>query len=166
MSELLKCGYISLEELKDKPGIPSEARMNRGPVAVIECIQCIPCNPCEGACPKGAITVGENITSLPALDEEKCIGCGLCVARCPGLAIFIVDKSYSVSEAAIEFPFEYSGLPEPGDKVAAVDRNGRPVCEGTVISVRNSAANDRTPVIKIAVPKEYADEVRSIKRRK
>lgn len=165
MSDLLNRGYASLEELKAAPGFPTQQRMALGPVAVIECIQCIPCNPCEAACPKGAIRVGEDITALPVLDGERCIGCGLCVARCPGLAIFIVDKTYGPGEAAVEFPFEYSGLPQPGDDVTAVDRRGRPVCRGRAVSVRTPAANDRTPVVKIAVPREYADQVRGIKRR-
>ena len=57
-------------------GVPSEARMRRGRVACIECVQEIPCNPCEGICPVGAITVGEQITNLPHLQEQKCTGCG------------------------------------------------------------------------------------------
>ena len=40
-------GYLSDEELDNGPGIPSEGRRRRGPVAVLECIQDIPCNPCE-----------------------------------------------------------------------------------------------------------------------
>ena len=98
-------GVPSKEELKNCPGVPSEARMRKGRVACVECVQEIPCNPCEGICPVHAITVGEQITSLPHLNEEKCTGCGLCVANCPGLAIVLVDKSYSEAEGTVDFPF-------------------------------------------------------------
>ena len=89
MSSILKVGYPCMEELRKVPGFPSEERMRKGPVAVIECVQEIPCNPCQAACPKKAITIGENITHLPVLDQEVCIGCGICISRCPGLAIFV-----------------------------------------------------------------------------
>lgn len=74
--------------------------------------------------------MGEQITNLPCLDEEKCTGCGLCVANCPGLAITILDKSYSQAEATIDFPFEYLPLPVEGDIVDAVSRGGETVCKG------------------------------------
>ena len=89
------------------PGIPSEERMKLGPVACIECLQQIPCNPCEEACPRGAITVGKEITGLPTLDEEKCNGCGICMTRCPGLAIFGLNAVYSEKTALVSFPYEY-----------------------------------------------------------
>ena len=157
-------GIPSKEELAACPGIPSEERMAQGRVACIECVQEIPCNPCEGTCPVGAIKVGEQITNLPVLHGEKCTGCGMCVANCPGLAITIIDKTYSDTEAVIEFPFEYLPLPEKGDTVDAVNRGGQVVCEGTVTSVKKLKAYAGTAVIGIAIPKEYADEVRSIKR--
>lgn len=77
-------GIPSAEELRGASGIPSQERMKKGPVAVIECVQEIPCNPCENACPFGAIKIGDPITNLPVLDGEKCTGCGTCVAMCPG----------------------------------------------------------------------------------
>lgn len=163
---ILKNGAPSKEELASCPGCPSEERTKKGPVAVIECVQEIPCNPCEASCPRKAIEIGENITRLPSLDEEKCIGCGICISNCPGLAIFVVDKAYSKTEATVEFPFEYNFIPKKGDIVEAVNRQGQVVCKGNVLSVRNPVSNNRTPIIKISIPKVYADEVRSIKRRK
>lgn len=157
-------GYPSMEEIKKANGWPSEERFAKGPVAIAECVQEIPCNPCEGACPFHAITVGEPITNTPQVDREKCTGCGMCVAACSGLAIFVVDKTYSETEATISFPFEYLPLPEKGDEVDALSRAGEFVCKGTVTRVLNPTRNDHTPVITIAVPKEHIDEVRTMRR--
>ena len=157
-------GVPSKEELEKAPGVPSQARMRTGRVAVIECVQEIPCNPCENACKFHAIHIGEQITELPHLDQEKCTGCGSCVAACPGLAITIVDKSYSETEGTIDFPFEYLPLPQEGSQVEAVSRYGETVCQARVLKVRRPGAYQGTAVVSIAVPIEYVDEVRSIKR--
>lgn len=163
MSKGLKItGIISEEELNKCPGYPTEERIRKGPVAVIECIQEIPCNPCETACPFGAIKVGEPITNLPILDEKKCKGCGLCISSCPGLAIFTVDMSYSKTEAVVSFPFEFLPLPRVGDEVEAVNREGKVVAAGRVLNIKNPSKNDHTPVISIVIPKEWAMEVRSV----
>jgi len=146
----------------DSPGYPSEKRLDEGPVAVIECVQEIPCNPCESVCSFNAIIVGQPITNLPVLIEENCVGCGKCVPVCPGLAIFIVDRTYSETEAAISIPYEFIPLPTPGEIVDALDRNGIPVCKAHIISVSNPPRNDKTAVIKLAVPKGYSDIVRNI----
>ena len=163
---ILQDGYLTWEEISKAVKVPSEERFAKGPVAVIECVQPIPCNPCEGICPVGAITVGEQITNLPHLQEQKCTGCGLCVAGCPGLAITLVDKSVSDAEADIDFPFEYLPLPNVGDTVDAVSRAGEVICKGRVMRVNKPAAYAGTAVIRLRVPMEYADEVRSMKRLK
>lgn len=80
------------------------------------------------------------------------------------LAIFVVDKTYSETEATISFPFEYLPLPEKGDVVDALSRGGEFVCKGTVVRVMNPVRNDHTPVITMAVPKEHIDEVRTMRR--
>ncbi|HHY08428.1 MAG TPA: 4Fe-4S binding protein [Corynebacteriales bacterium] len=156
-------GYLSEKELKNCPGYPAEERLKKGPVAVIECIQKIPCNPCEDACPCKAISIGEDITDLPVLHEEKCKGCGLCISVCPGQAIRLVNQTYSENEAAIAFPFEFLPLPTSGDKVCAVNRKGEVVTTGRVLKIINSRKNDRTPVVFISIPKKWALEVVSIK---
>lgn len=157
-------GIPSAEELAVCPGVPSPERLRRGRSAVIECVQEIPCNPCEAACRFGAITIGEQITALPVLDEEKCTGCGLCLPGCPGLAITIIDCSRDDGRAVIEFPFEYLPLPAKGDAVTAVNRAGEAVCPGEVISVRQQPAYRGTTVVGILIPAEYAGEVRSMRR--
>ena len=157
-------GIPSAEELRGASGIPSQERMKKGPVAVIECVQEIPCNPCENACPFGAIKIGDPITNLPVLDGEKCTGCGTCVAMCPGQAIFLVNEAYSETETEISFPFEYLPQPETGDVVDAVNRAGEVVCKGTVTKVKMPPSYKNTCVVTIAVPKQYAGEVRSMKR--
>ena len=50
--------------------LPTPERQRRGPVAVIECFQEIPCNPCADACPRGAITMPENISQRPAFSTS------------------------------------------------------------------------------------------------
>lgn len=157
-------GVPSQDELSRCPGVPTETRVKLGRVACIECVQEIPCNPCEGLCKFGAITIGEQITNLPRLHEDKCVGCGLCVAGCPGLAITILDRSYSDTEATIDFPFEYLPLPAVGDQVDAVDRAGQVVCKGRIVRVLRPASYAGTAVICMAIPHEYIDRVRSMKR--
>lgn len=159
-------GYLTYDELSSIQTLPSEERYKKGAVAVIECIQNIPCNPCESACPVHAITVGDPIINLPALDAEKCIGCGKCVASCPGLAIFLVNKGFSENTATVSFPYEYKPTPDEGMEVNAVNRQGEVLCKGKVVKVMNPAAYDHTPVVTVEIPKEFADEVRSIERLK
>jgi Fe-S-cluster-containing hydrogenase component 2 len=159
---LLNEGYLSPKELAELPGVPSKERMEQGAVAVVECAQEIPCNPCEDACPHGAIQVGEPITKLPVLIEDKCTGCGLCIAGCPGQAVFVVDVTYSKEEATVQLPYEYLPLPEKGEVVDGLSRAGEKVCTARVVKVLNPKKFDRTPVITVAVPKGRAMEVRTI----
>lgn len=162
---LLNEGYLTLEELKASIAYPTEERMAKGPVAIIECTQAIPCNPCEAACKFGAIEIGEPITNLPTLHDEKCTGCGMCIAHCSGLAIFVINKAYGDGKGTVSFPYEYMPLPEKGQKAKAVNRQGKVVCDGEIVDVKNPKAFDRTPVVTIAVPVEYTEEVRNIERK-
>lgn len=158
-------GIPSEEELINSPGVPDRDRLEKGPVAFIECVQEIPCNPCEKACPFGAITVGQPITSLPRLNGEKCTGCGMCLPSCPGLAIFKVHLNYTPTTSLVEFPYEYYPLPEIGEVVPAGGRGGEFLTEGKVVKVRNPKSHDGTPIITLEVPKEYCLEVRTICRK-
>ena len=152
----------TVEELKKYPGYPSESRLAKGIVAVIECEQEIPCNPCEDLCPRKAIVVGSPITELPVMNDDMCTGCGLCVAGCPGQAIFMVDKTYSTNEDLVGIPYEYLPVPEAGDIVSVADRNGTVIGTGKVVKVIDSKKNNKTKLIYIAVQKGCGDEVRAI----
>ena len=158
-------GFVSLEELERSSGCPSRERLEKGPVAVIECVQEIPCNPCEAACPFGAISVGQPITATPRLDSELCTGCGQCIAPCPGLAIFKVHKHYSEQGALVEFPYEYLPLPEKGDTVPLGGRDGAFVSQGTVLRIRRGKERDKTTIVSVLVPKEHCMTIRTICRK-
>lgn len=157
-------GYLTLKELRALPGVPSEERLAKGPVVVIECAEEIPCNPCEGACPAGAIEVGETFTSLPILHEDECDGCGLCIPPCPGLAIFLVDMTFSESEGTVTIPYEFLPLPEKGDEVELLSRSGEVAGRGRVVRVQNPKRFDRTPLVTLAMPRELVTEVRHFRR--
>lgn len=139
---------------------PSPDRLAKGPVAVMECFQRIPCNPCAIRCKRGAIAPMQDINDCPTLNADLCNGCALCVSHCPGLAIFVVDDTYSETEALVKLPYEFLPLPKPGDDVTGMDREGRPVCAARVVSLQNAAAQDRTPIVFLAVPKAYSMTVR------
>lgn len=140
---------------------PSKERLAKGPIAVFECFQKIPCNPCQKACPSGAIKELIDINDRPQVDNDKCTGCGICVSKCPGLAIFIVDETYSDTEALVKLPYEFLPIPEEGSFVTALDREGHPVCRAQVQKVLNTKFQDRTAVISLIVPKEFSMEVRA-----
>ena len=89
---------------------PNETRFLKGAVAIAECFQKIPCNPCTKACVKKAIHIEPDINETPKIDFDVCNGCGACMLKCPGLAIFIVDKTYSPTEALVKLPFEFLPL--------------------------------------------------------
>ena len=160
MSEFLKKGYLNLDDIRQ----PEEDRFAKGAVAVIECVQKIPCNPCSDACPQGAITMKTSINDTPDIDFALCNGCGICVANCPGLAIFLIDKSYSETEALVGMPYEFRPLPEKEEKVTLLNRQGEACGEGVVKRVRNTKAMDRTPIVFIAMKKDLAMTARFFRR--
>ena len=159
-------GIPSEDELRKSPGVPSMERLEKGPVAYIECVQDIPCNPCEKACPFGAVSVGLPITNLPELHEEKCTGCSVCIAQCPGLAIFTVHKHYTDSTALITFPYEYLPLPEKGESVPCGDKEGNFIAEGKVVQIKCPTSYDHTTVVSVEAPKEHCLKIRTICRRR
>ena len=154
---LLKRGYIADDEVERYPGVKHAVGIH----PVLECTQNIPCNPCQDACPKGCISIGENITSLPvAVDGAECIGCGMCVASCSGQAIFLVNEQMEDGYASVTIPYEFLPLPAAGTKGKGLGRNGRPVCDAEVIKVHTTKAFDQTHLLTMKVPMDMAMKAR------
>ena len=142
---------------------PPAERLASGPVAIAECFQEIPCNPCIMACKQGAISMARDINDLPLVDTKRCNGCGLCISRCPGLAIFVVDKTYSEDMALVKLPFEYVPVPKAGQYAAGLDRSGKERGWFEVIKVTSGGKKNMTYTISLAVPQELAMEIRNIR---
>lgn len=145
-----------------KEVFPSIERINSGPVAVIECYQEIPCNPCFKSCRFGAISNLTKINTIPEVIEDKCTGCGVCVFNCPGLAIMIVDGSYSEDHILFKIPYEFTPLPEVGQVVNGLNRKGEYITDVKVVKVQNAKAMDRTPIIHVLVDRKYLYDFKNI----
>jgi len=156
-------GVLRSEELAGR--LPSNERLNLGPIAVIECVENIPCNPCVDACPRGAITIDGDINGTPSVDDEKCNGCTVCLSACPGLAIFVVNAAGEGGMGSVSLPYEYRPLPARDERVDAVDREGEVICEARVTRVLDSKALDRTPIVTVELPREHVMDVRHFRRR-
>jgi Fe-S-cluster-containing hydrogenase component 2 len=129
---------------------------------IVECPQRIPCNPCATSCPADAILPFSDINDTPMIDYEKCTGCGICVAVCPGLACFVVDLTFSEDRALYKLPYEMLPLPSKGDAVTCLGRAGEALARGTVEAVIEPK-RDRTYVVHVSAPKEFANDIRAIK---
>lgn len=159
---LLGRGFLADEEVRSYPG--AAAAGGEGIHAVIECTQNIPCNPCQDACPKGCISIGENITSLPVVvPGASCIGCGRCVACCPGQAIFLVDEHAGEGYETVTLPYEFAPIPDVGTQGYGLSRSGEPVCEAVVERVRSPRAFDKTALLTMRVPKGFGMRARFFK---
>jgi len=158
-----RSGVLSPVDLAARGAVPTKERLAAGPVVMVECIENIPCNPCAYACPRKAITIDGELTDTPKVDFSKCNGCTLCIAKCPGLAIFVVHKNFSKTEATVTIPYELLPRPETGARVACLDRAGRAVCRGRVVKVLDTKALNRCAVVTVAVPKRYWNTVRNIR---
>ena len=136
-----KTGVATREMVMEK--FPPVERINKGPVAVVECYQKIPCNPCQTACPMGAIQIGDDINNIPRRDADRCGGCD-----------------------TVEFriPYEFLPLPKAGETVIGLDRAGQPVCEAKVVKVMNLPSFDRTPVVTLEVDRRYLYDFRNFRR--
>lgn len=143
--------------------MPTDARLAAGPVVMVECIENIPCNPCAYACPRKAITIAGELTDIPQVDFDKCNGCTLCIAKCPGLAVFVVHRDFSRTEATVTIPYELRPRPAVGDSVYGLDRSGKTICRAKVVKVLDAKAMDRCAVVTVAVPKRYWNAVRSVR---
>ncbi len=136
---------------------PNKARLEKGPVAIIDCPEDIPCDPCVECCKFDAITKA-TINSLPQINYDKCVGCGICVAKCPGLAIFVVDFTYSDEEALVILPHEFI-LPAVGSEILVYNRDGKAISKCKIIK---SYILYNTGIVSVTVNKKYALDAVSI----
>ena len=158
---LLNKGFVADDEIERFPGVTHQ----KGIHPVIECTQNIPCNPCQDACKMGCIRIGRNITSLPAINEEKkCIGCGMCVASCSGQSIFLVEEDVEPGFGEVTMPYEFLPVPKVGDKGIALGRNGKEVCKAEVTKVRAAPVFDHTNLLTIKVPNDMVMKARFYKK--
>jgi len=148
------------DKLFGLPGFPDKEYLKSGPVAVIECPEEIACNVCEAACPFGAIEVGKEIKRVPEINPEKCVGCGQCVSQCPGLAVYVVDMNYTDGKALLTIPYEFSRVPEEGESVIGITREGNKASKVKVESVDKK--ENGTNIVKIVVPKPEIHKIRGI----
>ena len=65
--------------------------------------------------------------------------------------------------ATVTLPYEFLPLPEEGTRGVALGRDGKEVCEATVVSVKSAKAFDKTHLLTMRVPKEYAMTARFFK---
>jgi len=136
-----------------------------GAVAVVDCREEIPCNPCEQACRKGAIVVGDDICEPPRFEPDLCDGCGRCVSLCPGMAVFLLDRSAGAGKARITVPYEMQDELEKGDEAWAMDGEGKPLGKGKIMKTAKMGRGDRTVLVTIEVPEEWALKVRGVRNR-
>jgi len=136
---------------------PEEFRGKLRPI--IECFEAIPCNPCETSCPVGAIKIGANINDVPVIDYSRCTGCGVCATKCPGLAIFMYQERED-GMALVGIPYEFLPVPERGQTVYAIGRNGEVLCTARVDRITRSA--NKTNIVYLTVPEELGRDVRHI----
>lgn len=158
---LPKDGIATAEDVAQ--ALPPQERLAQGPVAIAECFQNIPCDPCYHSCKRGAIKEFSDINERPQILFDQCNGCGTCMSRCPGLAIFVVDATYSETEAVVKIPYEFLPIPEENEIVTAINRAGQVIGDAKVVRVQNTKVQDRTAIVWLAVPKDLMMEVRHFK---
>ena len=164
--------YRTSDILKSRPGATVAERTpdaETGVFPVIHCNQEIPCDPCTAVCPNDLIEMDRmDIRSLPAFVGTKagqgCTGCEKCVAICPGLAVTLVDYRKDPDFPTVAIPFEFlKDSLKAGDSVVVEDTEGHPLGRVEVAAVKAIKANDRTVIVKVRAPREYAKKVAGIR---
>jgi len=135
-----------------------------GVFPVIHCFQEIPCNPCMTVCPKGLITTsGHPIKGLPVFSGD-CIGCRKCVAICPGLAITLVDYRKNPDFPTVTVSWELGDwVLEKDQTVTVTEWEGKPIGNGTVLSLRTAPGYPSTMLLDIAVSADIANRVAGVR---
>lgn len=156
---LEQSGIVTYEQFLSV--LPDEERRRKGPYVIAECFQKIPCNPCTTSCPAHGVTQ-ETINDTPVIDAEKCTGCGMCVSVCPGLACFVIDETAEEGKVWITMPHEIVPVPEKGEEVTVLDREGNPKGTGIVKRVRGGKSMNHTYLVTVSVDSGLIYDVRSI----
>ncbi|MFA5524551.1 MAG: 4Fe-4S binding protein, partial [Tissierellales bacterium] len=151
---MIQCTGVPTNDLIER-AFPSIERINQGPVAIIECFQNIPCNPCSTSCNRKAMNPMEDINDLPTLNVNNCNGCGICMIKCPGLAIMVVDGNYSEDEVLFRIPYEFLPLPNIGEIVKGLNRNGDYITDVKIVRVQNPKSFDKTAIIDVLVNRKF-----------
>lgn len=163
--------YRTVDVLKSKPGktvTKNESRQEEGVFPVLHCVQEIPCDPCTSVCPKQLIYINLiDIREIPHYVGDggnvECTGCEKCVVICPALAVTLVDYRKDRENPVITIPHEFlSGSIKVGDRVRVMDMEGDILGEVEVTGVRALARNDRTVLVKVKAPREYAQKIAGI----
>jgi sarcosine oxidase, subunit alpha len=163
--------YRTGEILKSKPGASQiEAGSDdnlAGVTPIIHCTQEIPCDPCASVCPNGLFYVDpEDIRAVPVFmgDNYCCVVCERCVAGCPGLAITLVDYRSNSDYPTVSIPYEFTRETiSKHDIVTVMNTAGDPLGELPVMSVHKIPRSDRTLIIQVQAPKEYAQQIAGVK---
>jgi len=158
---LKKTGIATKDQVENKFKELLESKNCKG--AILECYEDIPCNPCSTSCPTDAITVEPDINQQPVIDYDKCSSCGICVYNCPGLAIFVVEPNHKPNTALFKISYELLPLPEVGQVVKGISREGKEICDCTVTRIINGNKQDRTALLYVEVPKEVMFEFITVK---
>jgi len=164
--------YRTSDILKSKPGrtVPEATPAGEnGVFPVLHCNQEIPCDPCTAVCPNKLIEIEEtDIRLLPTFlanrDGQGCSGCEKCVAVCPGLAITLVDYRKDGEFPTVAIPLEFlKETLKVGDSVVVEDTEGEALGRVEVAAVKAIKANDRTVIVKVRAPREYAKKIAGIR---
>lgn len=164
--------YRTSDILKSRPGATVAERTpdaETGVFPVLHCHQEIPCDPCTAVCPNDLIEMDRtDIRRLPGFVGTKagkgCTGCEKCVAICPGLAVTLVDYRKDPDFPTVAIPFEFlKDSLKAGDRVVVEDTEGNPLGRVEVAAVKAIKANDRTVIVKVRAPREYAKKVAGIR---
>ena len=164
--------YRTADILKSRPGATIAERTpdaETGVFPVLHCNQEIPCDPCTAVCPNDLIEMDRtDIRRLPGFVGTKagkgCTGCEKCVAICPGLAVTLVDYRKDPDFPTVAIPFEFlKDSLKAGDRVVVEDTEGNPLGRVEVGAVKAIKANDRTVIVKVRAPREYARKVAGIR---
>jgi sarcosine oxidase, subunit alpha len=163
--------YRTGEILKSKPGASQSQSANDdsmgGVAPIIHCTQEIPCDPCASVCPNGLIYVNpEDIRKVPVFmgNNYCCAVCERCVAGCPGLAITLVDYRTNVDYPTVSIPYEFTRETiSKHDIVTVTNKVGEALDDLPVMSIHKIPRSDRTLIIQVQAPKEFAHLISGIK---